>query len=200
MAGEFATRTRERLRHEVLDAAEELVLARGWRGLRMQAIAARVGVSRQTVYNEFVNKDRLARALALRLADRMLDGVDTALLTGDDLRSAWSAAARQCLRAASEDPLLKAMLSGEDGSSADFLPLLTSDAGVVTLARRRIAATVCRRWPALDPDRVAVAAEAAIRLVISHIVLPLHPAEEVAEQTSWLVSGFLGPAAEAAPA
>jgi AcrR family transcriptional regulator len=58
VSGAFVARTRERPRTEVLAAALE---ARGWRGLRMVEIADTVGVSRQTLYNEFVNKTALAR-------------------------------------------------------------------------------------------------------------------------------------------
>ena len=56
---------------------------------------------------------------------------------------------------------------------------------------------VFRRWPDLDPGEVALAAETATRLTISHLVLPLHPADRVAEQIATVVSRICGSAARA---
>ncbi|WP_447001941.1 hypothetical protein ACRAKI_19535 [Saccharothrix isguenensis] len=61
----------------------------------------------------------------------------------------------------------------------------------VDFALRCVAVAVTGKWPALDRDRVAVTAEAAILLAVSNMVLPLHPAERVAEQTSALLSKFV---------
>src|ERR1700749_1471643 len=44
-------------RDAVLDAAADAVVARGGAGLRLSAVAARAGVSRQTLYNVFGGKD-----------------------------------------------------------------------------------------------------------------------------------------------
>jgi AcrR family transcriptional regulator len=64
----FAEQTRERLRAAILDATAAEVLAHGWRDLRMQAVAERVGVIRQTINTQFGYKTGLARALVLRFA------------------------------------------------------------------------------------------------------------------------------------
>jgi TetR/AcrR family transcriptional repressor of mexJK operon len=47
----------------VLDAATDLFLARGFAGTSMDAIAARAGVSKLTVYAHFEDKDRLFQAI-----------------------------------------------------------------------------------------------------------------------------------------
>ena len=57
-------------REALLDAAYEAIVAGDWTGARMADLAARAGVSRQTLYNEFGNRDQLAAALALREAER----------------------------------------------------------------------------------------------------------------------------------
>ena len=44
----------------ILAAAAEMTAELGWSGVTMAAVAERVGVSRQTVYNEWGTRDRLA--------------------------------------------------------------------------------------------------------------------------------------------
>jgi len=181
-----------RMREAVLDAAAAEVVARGWQGLRLQAVAAQAGVSRQTLYNTFTNKHGLAQALVLRLTDRFLDGVERALAGEHDLYDQWVAAIRYTLDTAADDPLLKSVLTA-DGSD-EFLPLLTSEAGpVIGVARDRLAAVLHAARPDLDPTETTVAAEAVTRLAISHIVLPLHPTEQATEQIAQLVDRYLRP-------
>lgn len=191
MADQFRDRVRGQLREETFDVAERTVAARGWHGLQMREIASQVGVSRQTLYNEFTNKHGLARALVLRLTERFLDGVERALTSEDDPRQSWAAAVRYTLEAAADNPLLKTVLT-PDGSDA-FLPLLTTEAApIVQAARDRITTVLQKRWPNLDPVNVTVAAETAARLTLSHVMLPLHPAEQVADDTSRVLISFLG--------
>ena len=178
-------------RDAVLDAAADEVVAHGWDGLRLQAVAASAGVSRQTVYNLFRHKHGLAQALVLRLTERFLDGVERALASREDVREQWVAAIRYTLDTAADDPLLKSVLTA-DGRT-EFLPLLTSEAApVVVAARERLAAAVTAARPRTDPGEAAVAAETATRLAISHIVLPLHPAERATAQIATVVHRFLG--------
>ncbi|WP_214367561.1 TetR/AcrR family transcriptional regulator [Pseudonocardia sp. H11422] len=186
----MAQRARALLRDEALDAAEELLVDRGFRGFHMRDLAVRLGVSRQTLYNEFAGKQGLASALVLRSTRRFLDEIEQALAGEDDLHPAWVAAVRTAIDAASGDALLKALLTG-DGSDG-VLPLLTTESEpVVQAASDRAAGYLLSRWPDLDGDEVAAAAEIATRLTISHIVLPLHPAEVVAEQIATVVERFL---------
>ncbi|WP_211177568.1 TetR/AcrR family transcriptional regulator [Pseudonocardia acidicola] len=193
VARSMAERARALMRDEALDAAEELLVDRGFRGFHMRDLAVRLGISRQTLYNEFAGKQGLASALVLRSTGRFLDEVEQALAGEDGLHAAWVAAVRTAITATSEDPLLKSLLTGDDGEGGDgLLPLITTESEpVVQAARDRAAGYLLRRWPDLDPDEVAVAAEVATRLTISHIVLPLHPAERVAEQIATVVERYL---------
>ncbi len=184
-------RARRTLREELLDAAADLTVGGGYRGLRMTDVAAAAGVSRQTVYNEFSGKDGLAKALVLREAERYLDGVDEAMSAHGELYDAVAAAIAFTLRAAADNPLLKAVLTGED--SEEFLPLLTTRAEPLLLtSRSRIVAHLHAQWPHLDAAAVEVVAESATRLTMSHLVLPLHPPEAVAERVATLVTRYLG--------
>jgi AcrR family transcriptional regulator len=192
VAGTYRELARERFRADALDAAGEAVVAHGWRALQMREIAGRVGVSRQTLHNEFGSKHCLARALVMRLTAEFLDGVEGELTAAADPAGAWSAAVRYTLDTAADKPLMKSLFLAQ--SSDEFLPLLTVDgAPIVDAARDRIIAVLARRWPRWEAADLAVAAESVVRLTLSHIMLPLHPTEEVAEQTSRLAMGLLGP-------
>lgn len=183
-------RARQLMRADALDVAEAIVLDRGYRGLRMQEIADRVGVARQTLYGEFSSKHGLASALVLRLTGQFLDGIDEALAAHQDVRDSWQSAARYTFDAAADNPLLKAVLVGD--GSGELLPLLTSRAApVVREATDRLVAQVCQRWPHIDRVDAGIAAEAATRLALSHLVLPLHPPEVVAEHIAELTVRFL---------
>lgn len=175
---------------EILDATAELLVARGFRKLRMQDVAERVGVSRQTVYNEFGDKTGLAQALVLRETNRLLDGIDAALSGHDDARDAVGAAVAFVLAEGSESPLVKAALTA-DGSE-EFLPLLTTRGGpVFTAAMERLAAHARTHWPQLSDAEIDLAAEVAVRLTVSHLMLPLDPVDRAAAKVSRAVTALL---------
>ena len=179
------------LRDDLLDATSALIIERGFRRVRMQDVADAVGVSRQTVYNEFGDKWRLAQALTLRENDRYLDTVDEILTRHDDLYSAVTTAVAYTLSTAADDPLKKAILTGT--GSEDLLPLMTTRAEPVLFeAKRRIIAHMLRQWPDLDAAEVTDLADAIVRLTISHVVLPMDPPETVAARLARLVARYFG--------
>ena len=179
------------LRDRLLAAAAELLVRRGYKGLRMQDVADAVGVSRQTVYNEFADKWGLAQAIVLRDNDAYLDGVDTAMTRHGDLCSAVVAAVTYTLETASDDPLRKAILTG--AGSEDLLPLFTTKAEpLLFAARARIVAHATAHWPELDRDTVTEIADAAVRLTLSHVVLPAEPPATVAGLIARIVTRYLG--------
>lgn len=173
-----------------LDVAADEVATHGWEGLQVQTVAVRLGVSRQTLYNAFTNKHGLAQALVLRLTERFLDGVETALAGSNDVFEQWRAAIAYTLDTAAGDPLLKSILTA-DGRD-DLLPLLTIDAGpIVHVARERLAEVVVRAHPDLPATVARDAAETATRLAISHVVLPLHANDHVATHIAVLISRYV---------
>jgi AcrR family transcriptional regulator len=175
-------------REELLDAAAALIIERGFRRVRMQDVADAVGVSRQTVYNEFGDKWGLAQALTLRENERYLDAVDEALSRHDDLYAAVAAAVAYTLTTAADDPLKKATLTGED-----LLPLMTTRAEpVLFAAKERIVAHAMRQWPRLDEAEVTELADAIVRLTMSHVLLPTDAPEIVAARLARLVARYLG--------
>ena len=76
-----ARRERERTarREAILDAAEELVASEGYHGLRMDAVAEAVELSKGTLYLYFQNKDALSAAVATRFIDTFIPFVERAL-------------------------------------------------------------------------------------------------------------------------
>ncbi|HEY2225207.1 TetR/AcrR family transcriptional regulator [Actinomycetospora sp.] len=179
MANRFRDSARQLMRDAVLDIAAEEVIAHGWDGLQVRAVANRAGVSRQTVYNAFGDKHGVAEALIERLLDRFLEGIDAAIAGESALREQWEATVRFALETAATEPLLAAVLTGT--SSDEFLPLLTTDGGpVITRARDHVCATLGGYHPDIDPRALTATSETVTRLTISHIVLPLHTPQKVA--------------------
>lgn len=98
-------------RDRILDAAEELVLARGFDAMSVSAIAERAGIGKGAVYLEFVGKREILDALLQRGTARMNDIVRDEL--GD--RPRLSAAYRASARALSGDPLMTAAFLDDRG-------------------------------------------------------------------------------------
>ncbi|TCK22495.1 TetR family transcriptional regulator [Pseudonocardia endophytica] len=181
----MARRAREDLRAEALDVAEQMVVSDGPRALSMRELATRTGVSRQTLYSEFGDRAGVASALVLRATDGFLSRMEAALVGADDLYAAWSATVGAALSEAGENPLVKALLTGE-------AELFGADSGpMVDAAVERAVVNLARHWPDLDPADVALAAETATRLTVSHVVLPRHPPDVVAEQVATVVVRIL---------
>lgn len=99
-------------RESLLDAAYTALARRPWSTVRMVDVAAMAGVSRQTLYNEFGNKEGLARALVRREADGYLAGVERALAAHAAPRERLTAAAEWTASAARGNDLVRAMLTG----------------------------------------------------------------------------------------
>ena len=75
------------MRERIVGAAAAMTTESGWSAVTMGALADRVGVSRQTVYNEVGTKPGLAEAMILHELDRFL-GVVTAAF--DAHPTTWS--------------------------------------------------------------------------------------------------------------
>ncbi|WP_439382307.1 TetR family transcriptional regulator [Amycolatopsis lexingtonensis] len=185
-------RTRERL----LAAAADVIAADGWAAVTMGKLAARVGVSRQTVYNELGSKAELAEALMLAETDRFAARVTADVAAHpDDPVEGVTAAFRHTLEAARANPLVQIALGGAQGGRDDFLPLLTSQPeAVLGRAVDAVAALFASAYPQvrLTPSEWAVAVEAFVRLLLSHLVQPSGSAEHASGQMRWVIGRMLG--------
>ena len=176
----FTERTKASLREALLDAAADLLPDRGHAALRMADVAARAGVSRQTVYNEFGNKAALAQAVALRTTSEFLDGIRQGFADAGDLLDGIHFAVVYTVEHARENRLVAAALGTE--AAEDLLPLLTSRGEPILTAAADLATEqYLELEPALSPEAAALLAETVVRLSLSHLVLPTHSAVEAAD-------------------
>jgi AcrR family transcriptional regulator len=72
MAHSLRERRRQMLREEILEATHQLLTERGYAAMSMDDLAARVGVSKPTLYNQFPTKEDLIAAMATQLIERTL--------------------------------------------------------------------------------------------------------------------------------
>lgn len=175
----------------LLDAATDAVLSGAeWGKIRMADVARAAGVSRQTLYYEFGSKDALAEALAIREAQRYMDGAEAAMAGHEGSPGeAVGAATEFTLTEAASNPLLKAVLTDD---SSGLLPFLTTRSeALLAAARERCASYLCEHWPELAPERVLFVADAVNRLTLSHLVLPGGRPDQVAADISRLVDSLL---------
>jgi AcrR family transcriptional regulator len=102
-------------RREIMDAALELLAERGFQAATMDAIAARAGVGKNTIYRRWASKEEL-------IADTLRELTAEPELVGDDLHELLIAHVRDFVRIFS-DPILGAILPGllgELGRNPEF--------------------------------------------------------------------------------
>jgi AcrR family transcriptional regulator len=192
-----ATGVRERL----LSSAAEITCESGWVAVTMGKVAARAGVSRQTVYNELGTKPALGQAMVLRELERFLALVEHELDSHVDLVEAIRSAAEQILLMAGDNPLLHALLASahsvsrgnEAASNTDLLPFLTTDAQPLIAAATAVIESRVGRFPDLDLDahQRAVAIDSIVRLVLSHVMQPGGSPAATADDLAWIVARVL---------
>ncbi|MFF0143950.1 TetR/AcrR family transcriptional regulator [Amycolatopsis sulphurea] len=176
----FTEPTQASLREARLDAAAELLPDHGHRGLRMAGVAARAGVSRQTVYHEFGSKAALTQAVALRTAAEFLDGVRLRFENAESLPAGIRDAVVYTIEPARESRLVAAALGTEAGEG--LLPLLTSRGEpILTAAVELETRHYLKLVPQLSAESATLPTETVVRLSLSHLVLPTHSAAEAAE-------------------
>ena len=72
------TATREEVRTAILDAAEALIARYGYRKMAVDDIAQEARIGKGTVYLHFASKEEVALGTVDRIADRVLDRLETA--------------------------------------------------------------------------------------------------------------------------
>ncbi|RVU27982.1 TetR/AcrR family transcriptional regulator [Streptomyces antnestii] len=180
----FRESVRSLLREQVLNAAYDLVAARGWSGLRLAPVARIAGISRQTLYNEFGSKEAVGRALVEREAERFLLGIQQELdAHRDDLEAAAAAGVGFTLQQAADNSLIKAVLTAARGGDDHLLAYLTTrPEPVFNTATAMLDAYAADAWPEVDEESRHLAVEVIVRLTVSHIVQPAASPEESARR------------------
>jgi AcrR family transcriptional regulator len=182
---------RELLRRTVFEAARDQLEQRPWSEITMADIAGGAGVSRQTLYNEFGNRNEFGLAFVIHEAERFMDGVEEAVLSHrDDPRAAVRAALELFLRTAGEDPLIRVLLS--DDGTGGMLPFVTTQGlPVVQWATERLAAVIEEGWPEAPEEDVRTLAETLVRLAISYVTTPGGAAHSTARAVAELLGPFI---------
>ncbi|MCP9206284.1 TetR/AcrR family transcriptional regulator [Streptomyces sp. NEAU-Y11] len=194
-------------RESLLDAAFTALAGGSWAAVRMVDVASAAGVSRQTLYNEFGGKDGLARALVRREADAYLSGVERVLTQppgATDPGERLAAAAVWTVRTATDNPLVRAVLTGCWGERlpapagtcppppraarslrpraaerAEGLAPLPTPVELLGQVRERSVRLLAGQWPRAGPGELARACDTAARLALAYVVAPA-PAADVA--------------------
>lgn len=183
------------LRERIIEAASDLTVEHGWSSVTMSALGTRVGVSRQTIYNEVGNKSDLAEALVLWELGHFLETVNAGFdAHPDDLVAAARDAIQRVLERASVNPLLRAAISATEGADTGLLPLLTTDsASLAGAAAVVIELRLGDYSHEIEPHRLGALVDTIVRLVVSHVIRPSGTPEESAELIAWIIEQVLRP-------
>ncbi|WP_344148810.1 TetR family transcriptional regulator [Nocardioides koreensis] len=181
------------MRDRIVVAAVGLTSEVGWARVTMATIADRVGVSRQTVYNEVGTKPGLAEAMILHELDRFLGVVSLAFdAHPGDLVSAIREASRGVLTLAQDNQLLHAVVSATHGADTELLPLLTTHAESLLAAAKIVVADRIESYELLlDDDHLEAAIDMVVRVVLSHVMQPSGPPERTADDIAWISARVL---------
>jgi len=182
---------RELLRQTLFGAARDRLEQQAWSEITMSDIAASAGVSRQTLYKEFGNRNEFGLAFVIHEGEHFLDDVEDALRQHlDDPHAAIGAALELFLRTAGEDPLIRMLLS--DDGTGGMLPFVTTQGmPVVQWATARLAQTIEAGWPQAPVGDVAILSESLVRLAISYITNPSESPETIAASVAHLLGPFI---------
>jgi AcrR family transcriptional regulator len=185
-------------RERIVEAAVAMTTESGWSAVTMAALAERVGVSRQTVYNELGSKEGLAEAVILRELARFLTVVSEAFDAHPptDRPGALTAAIRGAtygvLELARDNKLLHAVVSATHGADTELLPLLTTHAeSLLGVAKQVVSERVAPYDTGLDAAHLDIAVDLVVRVVLSHVMQPSAAPAETADGIAWLAGRAL---------
>jgi len=183
--------SRELLRETVFRAAREKLEVRPWSEITMSDIAVGAGVSRQTLYNEFGNRDEFGLAFVMYEAGKFIDEVERSIRgRGQDPRGAVEVALERFLRLAAGDPVVATLLS--DDGTGGMLPFVTTQGlPVISWVSERIGAVIVETWPGASEGDAKLIAESMVRLAISYITAPAGSIEETAASVGRLFGPFI---------
>ena len=181
------------LRRRIVDAAVVMTTEVGWAQVTMAKLADKVGVSRQTVYNEIGTKPALAEAMILTELDRFLQVVSAAFdRHADDLVGAIRAASGAVLELAQDNRLLHAVVSATHGADTELLPLLTTHAeSLLAAAKLVVAERVAPYDVQVDSAHLEAAIDMVVRVVLSHVMQPSASPAETADDIAWIAARVL---------
>lgn len=180
-------RRSEKSRTAIVTATRELLLERGFDGLTIEAVAARAGVGKQTIYRWWPSRPALVADVMLEDADKILASVDhTDDVSGDLVR--WVGKLVASLTTARGMAMLRILtVAGMEHEDTAAKLRAGFSAPLHDSVRARLVA-----------DGVdAAAAESAADAIVGGVVYPIlsepqHYSRRRAERTTRIIVGALG--------
>ncbi|MCP2246549.1 TetR/AcrR family transcriptional regulator [Lentzea aerocolonigenes] len=181
------------LRDAILTVTAKLITEQGWQAVTMARLAAELGVSRQTVYNEVGAKPQLAEAVVLAELDRFLTVVTAAFDEHpDDVLDAIHAAVHDVLDLARGNALLHAVVSATHGANTELLPLLTTHTdGLLEAAKAVVVRCLSGYELKITPPELEIAVDLVVRHVLSHVMQPSSSPSDTADAVRWAAAKLL---------
>lgn len=178
-------------RNSVLDALTDLLNERDWSQITLADVANRVGISRQTIYNEFSSRTGLAQAYAIRIADVFVDHVEAAIEEHQgDVAAALKFAVTAFFLDAAGDPLIRSLYLSD--RNTDLLKLITvGSQEILVRASQRLAAVFKNSWVEVSDETAERGARMAVRIAMSYIALPAEEGSEVANDFAELLAPYI---------
>ena len=161
-----AVTPRGRLRRQrILDAAADLVAARGFHAVGVADIGAAAGVTGPAIYRHFRTKDDVLVALVERVVDELLDGARTVQRTAADPDAALAALIRAHVDfALGERPIIAVYDQEANHLPPDQRRRLRRQQRLYT---ELWADAIARRWPDRTRDTARASAHAVFGLLNS---------------------------------
>lgn len=178
------------LRDLVLDAMRDQLQVKDWSAITLSDVAKSAGISRQTIYNEFGSRQGLAQGYALRLANRIVDAVDDAIVANvGDIYAAFLEGFRAFFLESATDPLVISLLTG--AAKPDLLQILTTDsAPIITGASSRLMTSFMHSWVQCSQEDAGVLARSIVRQAMSYVSMPPEADHDVAADLARLMTPF----------
>ncbi len=188
----FSEASRSLLRVTILGAVDDLTRERPLTEVTMAQVATAAGVSRQTVYNEFGNRDELVGAYVLWAADQFLDEVERAVADHrGSLSEALVAAFDLFLGIAAEHPLVRALGAATGSEGLHALVATAAGAPILEAATSRLVGIVDATWPDVPREEATVVCEVIVRLAVSYLTIPTTSSIDAAAQVALALGPFL---------
>lgn len=184
-------RERRSLRRTVFEAMHELLVSQDWSAVTMSDVAKAAGLSRQTLYSTFGNRQGLAQAYALQLSETFAGEIrDSIERHPGEIDLALREGINGFLRSSSRDPLVRALLTGE--IKPDLLRLVTTEAGpLIERATAVLTPALAESWMQIEEKQARLAASIIARIGISFISLPPEDPDQLASGLTEVVVPYL---------
>ena len=183
--------SRQLLRTTVFDAMHQLLVTADWSSVTMSDVASAAGLSRQTLYSAFGNRQGLAQAYALQLSETFAGAIrDSITAHPGDIDTALREGINGFLEASSRDPLVRALVTGD--IKPDLLRLITTEAGpLIERATEVLTPALADSWMHLHERHARLAAGIIARVGISFVSLPPEDPEDLASGLTEVVTPYL---------